>query len=155
MPVIALERDRPCRLYGVEVLSRRLEPVIVELRRLEPFVGAARILGETRLNHRLQGIERGLDAGKAALGAVDRADDRMDVRVQHAGQDELSIKVDDLGLGPDHLLDVGIVADGDDGIAGEGDGLLDGAGRIGRIDFSVAENDVGFALFFRFGVGGR
>jgi len=85
---------------GVEVLGRRLEAVIVELRRLEPFVGAAGILGETRLNHRLQRVNRGLDSGKAALGAVDGADDRMDVRVDETGQDELATKIDDFGVAP-------------------------------------------------------
>ena len=45
----------------------------------------------------------------------------MDVRVDQAGQHELAVKVDDLGLRPDQRLDVGIVADGENGIAGEGD----------------------------------
>jgi hypothetical protein len=51
-----------------------------------------------------------------------------------------------LVAGPNQRLHVAIIANGEDGIAGKGDGLLDGARGIGGVDLAVAENDVGLAV---------
>ena len=155
MPVIAPERDRPFRLDAVEVLGRRREAVIVELRRLEPFVGAALVLGEAILDDRLQRVDRCLHPGKAAFGAVERADDGMDVGVDQARQHQLAGKVDDLRLWPDQRRHIGVVADGDNGIAGEGKRLPDRARGVSRVDLAVAQNDIGLGLLLCLGAGGR
>ena len=54
---------------------------IVELRCFEPVVGAALILPEAILDDRLQRVDRRLHAGKAAFGAVEGTDDRVDVGI--------------------------------------------------------------------------
>ena len=90
----------------------------------------------------------------ARLGAVDGADDGMDVRVDETGQDELAAKIDDVGRRPDQLLHVSIIANGEDGVAGKGDRLLDGAVGIGRVDLAVVQHDVGLALLSSACVGG-
>ncbi len=101
MPVIAPERDRPFRLDAVQVLGRCREAVIVELRRLEPLVGTALILGEAVLDDRLQHIDRRFHAGKAAFGAVERADDGMDVSVDEPRQYQLAAEINDIGPASD------------------------------------------------------
>ena len=142
MPVIAPESDRPRRFDEVDVLGRRREAVIVELHRLEPVVGATVILGKAVPDHWLQRLDGGFDAGKAAFGAIQRADDRMDVRVDQAWQHQFAAEVDDLGAASDQGRHVRVGADSDDGVAFEGDGLPDRARLVGRVDLAVAENDI-------------
>ena len=101
MPVIALKHERPRGLDAVEIERRRREAVIVELHRLEPFIRTTRFFGEARLDYRLEHFNPSRKARKAALEAVDRTKNRMDVRVDHSRQNELPLEVYGLGRGPD------------------------------------------------------
>jgi hypothetical protein len=105
------------------------------------------------LDRGLQRIYGGFHSRKAAFGAVNRAEDRMDVRVDQPRQDKLPLEVDHRGGGPNQRRDLCIRADGNDGVAFEGDRLLDRAGLIGRVDLSVSEDDIRLAVLSGPGVG--
>ncbi|MGB6769146.1 MAG: hypothetical protein WBE50_13840, partial [Methyloceanibacter sp.] len=55
--------------------------------------------------------------GKAAFRAVDRAEDRRDMRVDQPGWHQLSIEGHHLGGSADQRRDVGIVPDGGNGVS--------------------------------------
>ena len=54
----------------------------------------------------LQRIYGGFHSRKAAFGAVNRAEDRMDVRVDQPRQDKLPLEVDHRGGGPNQRRDL-------------------------------------------------
>jgi hypothetical protein len=71
----------------------------------------------------------------------------MDVGVDQAEQHQPAAKVDHLRRTSDQGRHVLINANRDDGIALDGDGLLDRALFVGRVDLAVAQNDVRIAVF--------
>jgi hypothetical protein len=58
----------------------------------------------------------------------------MDMSVDESGQHQLALKVDHRGATADQRRDLVILANGDNGVALDGDRLPDRARRIGRVD---------------------
>ena len=149
MSVIAPQHKRPLFFDLVEVLRRRLEVIVVKLYRFEPIIRAFPFLVEALLNHGLERFERGrldIDIGETALRAVDRAFDRMDVCVDQSGENQFPAKVDHLCLRSDQRRDLGIIANGDNAVACEGDRLPDRARRVGRIDLPIPEHHISLSI---------
>src|SRR5262249_23662929 len=137
-------------LDAVEVTRRRLEAIIEKLYRFQPIIRVSRFLGEALLNHGLERFERGRLAiylFEIALRVVDRAVDRMDVCVVQSGKNQFPAKIDLVCLPLfAQQLDLGIIANGDDAVAREGDRLLDRARRVGRVDLPIPEHHISLSI---------
>src|SRR5262249_9462804 len=137
MPVIAPQYERPLCFNLVDVLRRRREAIVIELDGFEPVVGTTLVLGKALLDSRSQRFNGGLDAGEAAFRPIYSADDRMDVGVDKSGQHQLALEVDHRGGSANQRRDLVILANGDNGVALDGDRLPDRARRIGRVDLAI------------------
>ena len=98
---------------------------------------------------RLEDTGPAVRLAEVALEAVDPAEDRVDVDVLEAGQEEPAGEIDDPRSRSDEVGDVGRLADRADPVAVNGDGRGPWPGRIDGMDVAAPEDEVGGAFGMR------
>ena len=120
--------------------TARVPLLLVPAAAVDPL---ARLRGLHLLGHHRDDLVPGSRVHQVQI-QLRRADaGEVTVPLDEAGDHQLPLDVDDLGLRPDVLLDVGVDADGDDPSAADGDRLRLGRAVLDGDDLAVGDDQVG------------